>query len=447
MPSFVTCGPNEAIIVSGCCHTRPIIRAGGRVFVWHLFHRVQRLSLNTMTLNVESAKVYSGEGVPVTVKGVAQVKIQGKDLSALKSASEMFLDKTEDEIMDIARATLDGHQRSMIATKTIDDIYKDRKSFSSSVKESAQTDLIDMGLTLVTYTVQNITDDEGYLKALSEQRTVAVKSEARREVAQFKSETDRKNMETDQNKRKDELRNEKSLEMKRLDYELNISRYLKSQYENKAKSEKAGDLKKAEINFIIAQQEWEVLVVEKEREAELMLKKKELKELELIDQVQKKADFHCEREKLLAQAFKETAITRAKAEANRITELAEARAEIIKLQKEAEAKVLREKALAFKEFGNAAKLEMVLGILPRLTAEIAGPITDCNKITSISQDGSVGFSRITSEIMEVLEQICNSVGAIGTMSSQSLGGNYNNSNDNRHDSDFKPGGGTQRKVS
>lgn len=42
MPTYVTCGPNEAIIVSGCCRSSPTIRAGGRVFVWPAFHKVQR---------------------------------------------------------------------------------------------------------------------------------------------------------------------------------------------------------------------------------------------------------------------------------------------------------------------------------------------------------------------------------------------------------------------
>lgn len=440
MPTFVTCGPNEAIIVSGCCHASPVIRAGGRVFVWPLFHRVQRLSLNTMTLNIESAKVYSSEGVPVTIKGVAQVKIQGNDLTALKSAGEMFLDKTEDEIMDIARATLDGHQRSMIAKKTIDDIYKDRKAFSAAVRASAQTDLIDMGLTLVTYTVQNITDDEGYLKALSEQKTVTVKSESRREVAKFKSETDKENLKSEQNKREEHLKKDKAVELKKLDFELSLAQYKKREYEDRAKSEKAGDLRKAQIELCIAEQEMNVLLLEKTKESELILMRKELKKLELIEEVQKKADFKCEQDKKLAKAYCDAAKARAKAESDKILELATARAEIIDLQRKAEAEVLKEKAEAFKEFGNAAKLEMVLSMLPRLTAEIAGPISECNKITSISQDGNVGFSKITSEIMEVVEQICGSVGVIGNQC-------LNSGNSNQGDDGDFGFGNNGRKVS
>lgn len=412
MPRFVTCGPNEAIIVSGCCRSNPTIRAGGRVFVWPPFHRIQRISLNTMTLNVESPKVYSEGGVPVTVKGVAQVKIQGKDLASLRAASEMFLDKTEDEVMEIAKATLDGHQRSMIASMKIEDIYKSRHEFSKNVQQSAQTDLIDMGLTLVSYTVQDISDDEGYLDALGQEKTVAVRSEARREIAIAKTFSECKNIDAEQNKEEKRIEYEQTMALKQLEFEVSRAKYMKEHMENLAKSEKAGDLKLAEMNKRIAHEELQVVLLEKEKEKELVLKKKELKVLELKDQVEMKADFECNKEEQLARAYKDKTMAEARIETEKIKKLAAARAEVIEKQKQAEAEVLRERAQAFQQFGNAAKLEMVLAILPRMTAEIAGPITECKKITSVSQDGSVGFSRITNEILEVVEQICDSVGNI-----------------------------------
>lgn len=363
-----------------------------------------------MTLNVESPKVYSEGGVPVTVRGVAQVKIQGKDLASLRAASEMFLDKTEEEVMDIAKATLDGHQRSMIASMKIEEIYKSRHEFSKNVQQSAQTDLIDMGLTLVSYTVHDISDNEGYLDALGQEKTVTVKSEARKEVAEAKSASELKNLDIEEAKRENELRYEQSVALKTLDFDVLQAQHLKLKFENQAKSERAGDLQLAEMNRRILEEEQKVVLLEKEKETELMLKRKELKKLELSNRIERKADFECNREKELAKAYEEKTKIESTAEADKIKRLAKARAETIKLQKEADAEVLRERAQAFMQFGNAAKLEMVLAILPRLTAEIAGPITDCKKITSVSQDGSVGFSRITSEILEVVEQLCDSVG-------------------------------------
>lgn len=440
MPRFVTCGPNEAIIVSGCCRSNPTIRAGGRVFVWPLFHRIQRLSLNTMTLNVESPKVYSEGGVPVTVKGVAQVKIQGKDLASLRAASEMFLDKSEEEVMEIAKATLDGHQRSMIASMKIEDIYKSRHEFSKNVQQSAQTDLIDMGLTLVSYTVQDISDDEGYLDALGQEKTVAVRAEARKDIANAKSFSECKNLDMEQDNKEKAIQNEQTITLKQLDFEIIKANYLREEAENRAKNEKAGEIKAAEMDKRLAEQALKVKILEKEKETELIEKQKELKQLELTEQIETRADYECEREKEFARAYEEKTKAEARAEANKIRKLAEARAEVIKQQKEAEAEVLRERANAFMQFGDAAKLEMVLRIMPRLTAEIAGPITDCTKITSVSQDGSVGFSRITNEIMEVVEQICDSVGNI---TGQSLGA----ARGNNDDSSPGPPGTLVRKVS
>ncbi|VDI74392.1 flotillin, partial [Mytilus galloprovincialis] len=69
---FETCGPNEVMVVSGCCHGRSLFVPGGRCFVWPVIQKLQRLSLNTMTLHIESPNVYTQFGVAISVTGVAQ---------------------------------------------------------------------------------------------------------------------------------------------------------------------------------------------------------------------------------------------------------------------------------------------------------------------------------------------------------------------------------------
>lgn len=197
------------------------------------------------------------------------------------------------------------------------------------------------------------------------------------------------------------------------------------------------------MNKLIAVQELSVVLLEKEKEKEIIQKKRDLKRLELIDKVEMKADFECARDILLASAFKSKDDAESKMGAEKIRKLAAAKADLTTKQKEAEAEVLRERAQAFQKFGNAAKLEMVLAILPRMTAEIAGPITDCRKITSVSQDGSVGFSRITNEILEVVEQICDSVGNITGQSFTSS----NNNDDIGSPSNASTSGDTRPSVS
>ena len=71
---IVTCGPNEAIIISGLFYgTEPGIIVGGRAIVCPCIQKVQRLPLSTQTLVIESPRVYTSQGVPISVTGVAQV--------------------------------------------------------------------------------------------------------------------------------------------------------------------------------------------------------------------------------------------------------------------------------------------------------------------------------------------------------------------------------------
>ncbi|RVE40594.1 hypothetical protein evm_014756, partial [Chilo suppressalis] len=131
-------------IISGCCYSKPLLVPGGRAFVWPAIQNVQRISLNTMTLQVESPTVYTSQGVPISVTGIAQVKIQGQNAEMLLSACEQFLGKSEQEIQHIALVTLEGHQRAIMGSMTVEEIYKDRKIFSKKVFEVASSDLINM---------------------------------------------------------------------------------------------------------------------------------------------------------------------------------------------------------------------------------------------------------------------------------------------------------------
>ena len=57
---------------------------------------------------------------------------------------------------------------------TVEEIYQDRKKFSKTVFDVASSDLVNMGLTVVSYTLKDIKDDHGYLKALGMARTAQV---------------------------------------------------------------------------------------------------------------------------------------------------------------------------------------------------------------------------------------------------------------------------------
>ena len=78
----------------------------------------------------------------------------------LLTACEQFLGKSESEIRDVALATLEGHQRAIMGSMTVEEIYKDRKKFSEQVFNVASSDLINMGMTIVSYTIKDIWDEQ-----------------------------------------------------------------------------------------------------------------------------------------------------------------------------------------------------------------------------------------------------------------------------------------------
>merc|ERR1719158_1611448 len=104
--------------------------------------KCQRIPLNTMTLIIQSDNVYTSQGVPISVTGVAQCKIQGDNDDMVRTAAEQFGSKGEDEISYIAQETLEGHQRAMMGNMTVEEIYRERKTFSDNVYDTAKKDFV-----------------------------------------------------------------------------------------------------------------------------------------------------------------------------------------------------------------------------------------------------------------------------------------------------------------
>jgi flotillin len=99
-----------------------------------------------MTLKVTSTHVNSVQGVPISVTGIAQVKIQGQNEEMLLAACEQFLGKTEDEIQQVALETLEGHQRAIMGSMTVEVSWKTiRINVASSILNPNGSILINYG--------------------------------------------------------------------------------------------------------------------------------------------------------------------------------------------------------------------------------------------------------------------------------------------------------------
>ena len=60
----------------------------------------------------------------------------------------------------------------------MEEAYRERDKFAQSVQSVAATDLANMGLQIVSFTIRDIRDTQGYLDALGKPRIAQVKRDA-----------------------------------------------------------------------------------------------------------------------------------------------------------------------------------------------------------------------------------------------------------------------------
>ncbi|XP_055373989.1 flotillin-1 isoform X3 [Condylostylus longicornis] len=407
---FVTCGPNEALVVSGCCYMKPLLVPGGRAFVWPAVQQVQRISLNTMTLQVESPCVYTSQGVPISVTGIAQVKIQGQNEDMLLTACEQFLDKSEAEIQHIALVTLEGHQRAIMGSMTVEEIYKDRKKFSKQVFEVASSDLVNMGITVVSYTLKDIRDEEGdskgYLKSLGMARTAEVKRDARIGEAEARCDAQIKEAIAEEQRMAARFLNDTEISKAQRDFELKKAAYDVEVQTKKAEAEMAYELQAAKTKQRIKEEQMQVKVVERTQEIAVQDQEMKRREQELEATIRKPAEAEKFRLEKIAEANKYRVVLEAEAEAESIKIRGEAEAFAISAKAKAEAEQMAKKAEAYREYREAAMVEMLLDTLPKVAAEIAAPLSQAKKITMVSTgSGEVGAAKLTGEVLDIVNKV------------------------------------------
>ncbi|XP_069602563.1 flotillin-1 isoform X1 [Ranitomeya imitator] len=407
---FYTCGPNEAMVVSGFCRSPPVMIAGGRVFVLPCVQQIQRISLNTLTLNVKSEKVYTRHGVPISVTGIAQVKIQGQNKEMLAAACQMFLGKTENEVAHIALETLEGHQRAIMAHMTVEEIYKDRQKFSEQVFKVASSDLVNMGISVVSYTLKDIHDDQDYLHSLGKARTAQVQKDARIGEAVAKRDAGIKEAEAQQAKVSAQYINEIEMAKAQRDFELKKATYDLQVNSRKAESDLAYQLQVAKTKQKIEEEKVQVQVVERAQQIQLQEQEIIRKEKELEAKVKKPAEAERYRLEKIAEAERMKLITEAEAEAESIRIKGEAEAYAVEVKARADAEQMAKKADAFQEYQEAAIVDMLLEKLPEVVEEISKPLTKVKKIKLVSSGGSeVGAGKITGEVLDILNRLPDTV--------------------------------------
>jgi flotillin len=436
---YTKVGPNQVLVISGRKRrmidpdgtVREVgfrIVKGGGVFVYPVIEKVDILSLELLTIDVQTPEVYTSKGVPVLVDGVAQIKVKGDDIS-IATASEQFLSKGTDEIKNIATQTLEGHLRAILGTMTVEDIYQNRDAFASKVQEVAAGDMANMGLGIVSFTIRDIRDKQGYLDALGKPRIAQVKRDA--QIAQAEADRDatiRSAQATQAGQEAKFAADTKIAEAQR-DYQTNVAQYQAAVNQKKAEADLAYDLQKFKTGQLVKAEEVQVAIVEKQKQIDLQQQEILRKQRELEANVQKPADAERYKVETLANARKFQLETEASgtaaaskatgfacADVTKATGIAEAEAQkakglaeaaIIEAQGKATAESMRVKAESFKQYNEAAVVEMIIRILPEVASKISEPLAKTEKMVIINSGNGNGggASKLTGDVTQIVAQL------------------------------------------
>jgi len=421
-------GPNQVLIVSGRRRTirgadgRPmeigfrLVRGGG-TFVLPIFEMAEIMSLELMTLEVKTPEVYTVAGVPVQVDGIAQIKVRNDDVS-IRTSAEQFLSMGATQIRQIALQTVEGHLRAILGMLTVEEIYRERDKFAQRVQEVAASDLANMGLQIVSFTIRDIRDNQGYLDALGKPRIAEVKRDAVVGEAEANRDAVIRSAKANQEGQTAKYLADTQIAEADRDYKMKLAEYTASVNKKKAEADLAYDLQKFQTQQLVTAEQVKVQVVEKENQITVQEKEIQRREKELTATINRPAEAERDRIQLLADAeqYRLRNIALGQADAIKATGFAEAdsnkakglaQADVIREQGLSEAQAMAKKAEAWRAYNEAAVAQMFIEKLPEIASAVASPLAKMEKMVVVNLgDGKNGAaSKVTADITQIIGQL------------------------------------------
>ena len=434
---YVKAAPDEAVIISGLKKRKRFLigQAGIRV---PFFERKDHLALGLIPIDVKtSSSVPTADYINIMVDAIVNIKISIEP-DKLEHATKNFLNLKSDSIGRIAREVLEGNMREIVGKMTLQEMVNDRQKFAELVKNNTEPDLAAMGLDIISFNVQNFTDNESVITNLGIDNIEQIRKSA--QIARAEAERDIAMAQAAANSRANEAKVKAAQEIAERENELVIkqSELKKLSDTKKAEADAAGEIQKQEqrktieentVKAEIAKQQQIIILKEKEAEAAEQALNAQVKKKAEADkfEAQQRADAHLytrqkEAEAAVYEEKKRAEALKAQAEAARysveqeaagIKAKGEAEAEAIKLKALAEAegikaKVLSEaegidkKAEAMKKMGEAAIMEMYFNSLPEVAKHIAEPLS---KVEKIVMYGDGNNTKMMKDIIGTANQI------------------------------------------
>lgn len=438
--------PNKALIVYGWGGTH-IVTGGGRLVI-PVFQGSQQLSLELMSFDVAPEQdLYTSQGVAVNVEAVTQIKVKN-DLESIRTSAEQFLNKTAQEREDLIKLVMEGHLRGIVGQLTVEDIVKKPEEVASLVLKNVSEDLSKMGLSIISFTIKKVTDEQDYIKNMGRPDVARIKlaaevveAEAARDIAGKKAEAMRQAAEAQAAADQARVFAQAASETKQAEAvrDLNLK---KAEFDTEVNHKKAVAEKAYEISSNQAEQQAvaeKVKIAQVEKAEQIRLQELEVqrRELELQSTMIKQSDAEKRRIEIMADAEAGRQVreaqgraeaAKAEAEAARLqgqaeadvakakgaaeAEIARARgqaeADVVAAKGAAEAAAMQQRADAYANYNQAAILDRVLASLPEMAQAFAESLAKVDKITIVSTGdgkGAGGASALTGEVAKMIAQV------------------------------------------
>jgi flotillin len=408
-------GPNEVLIISGG-RRRTVdlpdgtkkkigyrMNIGGGAFVMPFLERADILPLEVFTLNMEIQDALTARGIELRAVGQAQIKVKSDDRSIMMAA-EQFLSKGLNGMKEISQQVLEGSMRGVLGSLTFEEIYTQRDDFADKVREQARGSFDSMGLQILSFSLKEISDAQGYLTALGVPHIARVKGEA--DIAQ--AEADKEAVIKSAQARKEgdiaKFKAEAEVAQASRDYEIERAGHQAAINEKRALADGSYDLERLKMSQKLKKEEYEVRLIEKDQSIKLEEKEIVRKEKELESTIKKAADAMKYQTEIEAEADSVRLGTQAKGKALAIKHEGMARAEVIEAQGNADAKAMEKKADAWGKYNQAAVYKMFIDVLPDLARAVSEPLSKVEKIVMVG-NGSDGASKITGQVASVMAQL------------------------------------------
>ena len=400
--AYVKAPPNRAAIITGLLKEPRILR-GKAGFKIPFFERVDWLEVGQMDISVETEEfIPTSDFINIQVDAIAQVSIDVEN--GMDIAMRNFLNKNMDEIKTSIAKTLQGNLREIIGTMELKNICQNKAEFSKQVKENAEEDIANLGISIISFNVQNIKDKENLISDLGIDNREKIRKSASIAKADSLKEVSINQAKADNESNTAEI--ESQTEIAKRENELAIKRAELKTEEDKAKAraDATYDIESQRVRKDLEKATQEAEIAKREKEIELQAKEAEVTEKKLDAEIKKKADAdrYAEEMKAEAELFKR----KKEAEADLFEK--EKEADAIRMKGIAEAEAMDKKAEAMKKYGEAAILEMLIGVLPDIAKAVAEPISSISDVKIIGS-GSQGVSDISGNVPIIMAQVMETV--------------------------------------